>query len=323
MNAYDAINNPPKGDGTLPVLDFADAQAKAHNAGYQVGFADAVKAYEIGKPAAAQEAVAFRLLYKTHAGEWSTQGRPWADGKPDPKIVADAALPGSRWKIEYAYAAPVAAAPVDLTNWAAHYSINPAAVEALQSMLASVPAATVDGGQVTGWRNVNGMAVFTVASHSGITPDQEFVRYDDHLAAMASTPAAPGIDLREPMRKLYRAYVRLLESGRDRIVSLGGDCDPVDVMEANDIDLRAAREALDASPKGGSDAEVMQLRYQLNSLRQLLSGFDVAVHKNPLQPPCTYLEEVRLSHEFHPGCGHEVAAALRDALNQKSEGAKQ
>jgi hypothetical protein len=65
-----------------------------------------------------------------------------------------------------------------------------------------------------------------------------------------STPAAPGIDLREPMRNLYRAYVRLLESGMDRITSLGGDCDPVDVMEANDIDLRAAREALDASPKG-------------------------------------------------------------------------
>lgn len=39
------------------------------------------------------------------------------------------------------YAAPVAAALVDLTNWASHYSINPAAVEALQSMLASTPAA--------------------------------------------------------------------------------------------------------------------------------------------------------------------------------------
>ncbi|GEM_PF-6963977 len=77
------------------------------------------------------------------------------------------------------------------------------------------------------------------------------------------------------------------------------------------------------SPKGGSEAEVMQLRYQLNSLRQLLSGFDIAVQKNPLQPPCTYLEEVRLSHEFQPGCGHEVAAALRNALKLESEGAKQ
>ncbi|GEM_PF-4774841 len=63
------------------------------------------------QPAAAQEAVAFRLLYKTHGGEWSTQGRPWVDGKPDPQIVADAALPGSRWKIEYAYGGPAPAAP--------------------------------------------------------------------------------------------------------------------------------------------------------------------------------------------------------------------
>lgn len=47
------------------------------------------------------------------------------------------------------------------------------------------------------------MAVFTVATHSGITPAQEFVRYDDHLAALASTSAAPGIDPADPWRGLY------------------------------------------------------------------------------------------------------------------------
>lgn len=52
--------------------------------------------------------VAFRLFYKTHSGEWSAQGRPWVDGKPDPKLVADATVPASRWKIEYAFAAPPA-----------------------------------------------------------------------------------------------------------------------------------------------------------------------------------------------------------------------
>ena len=81
-----------------------------------------------------------------------------------------------------------------------------------------------------------------------------------HLARAvgADTPAdaKEATDLREPMRNLCRAYVRLLESGRDRIVSLGGDCDLVDVMEANDTDLRAAREALDASPKGDSHAPI-------------------------------------------------------------------
>ncbi|WP_313171405.1 dATP/dGTP pyrophosphohydrolase domain-containing protein [Stenotrophomonas sp.] len=63
------------------------------------------------------------------------------------------------------------------------------------AIAAPIAAAPVEGGQITGWRNVDGMAVFAVASHSGITPNQEFVRYDDHLNSLASTPAAPGIDL--------------------------------------------------------------------------------------------------------------------------------
>lgn len=43
------------------------------------------------------------------------------------------------------------------------------------------------------------------------------------------------------IKRLMMAYVRLLEVGRDRILDLGGDCDPVDVMEAGDPSLRAAR----------------------------------------------------------------------------------
>lgn len=46
------------------------------------------------------------------------------------------------------------------------------------------------------------------------------------------------------LRDLYKAYVRLLENGRDRIVALGGQCDPVDVMERGDPYLRAARDAI-------------------------------------------------------------------------------
>lgn len=76
---------------------------------------------------------------------------------------------------------------------------------------------------------------------------------EDSSAVHSATPAAPGIDLREPMRNLYRAYVRLLEAGRDRIIDLGGRCDSVQLMEESDTDLRAAREALDASPKGGDE----------------------------------------------------------------------
>ncbi|WP_224329019.1 MULTISPECIES: hypothetical protein [Stenotrophomonas] len=60
---------------------------------------------------------------------------------------------------------------------------------------------------------------------------------------------APAVDLGD-FKALYRAYVRLLESGRDRIRDLGGACDPVDVMEANDVDLQAARRVIDSKAVG-------------------------------------------------------------------------
>lgn len=64
-------------------------------------------------------------------------------------------------------------------------------------------------------------------------------------------PVAVAGDAVRALRDLRHAYVRLLESGRDRIMDLGGSCDPVDVMERGDIDLRkadAAIAALSAAP---------------------------------------------------------------------------
>jgi hypothetical protein len=58
--------------------------------------------------------------------------------------------------------------------------------------------------------------------------------------------------LRISLRNMIGAYVRLMENGRDRIIDLGGQCDPVDVMEAADPWLRASRAAL-AQEQGGSD----------------------------------------------------------------------
>lgn len=58
---------------------------------------------------------------------------------------------------------------------------------------------------------------------------------------------APNAKLVEALRELYRGYVRLLESGRDKIIELGGDCDPVDRMKASDPELRKARAALAAA----------------------------------------------------------------------------
>lgn len=48
----------------------------------------------------------------------------------------------------------------------------------------------------------------------------------------------------EELRALYRGYVGLLESSRDRIMEFGGDCDPVDRMEDGDPALIRARAAL-------------------------------------------------------------------------------
>lgn len=43
------------------------------------------------------------------------------------------------------------------------------------------------------------------------------------------------------LKNLSRAYVSLMEAGRDRIIMLGGDCDSVDRMEEGDPSLRSAR----------------------------------------------------------------------------------
>ena len=50
--------------------------------------------------------------------------------------------------------------------------------------------------------------------------------------------------LRDALNKMNRAYVNLIENARDRIIALGGDCDPVDMMERDDPNLRESKEAL-------------------------------------------------------------------------------
>lgn len=57
-------------------------------------------------------------------------------------------------------------------------------------------------------------------------------------------------DLLKELEKLYKAYVNLLRGGRDRIVSLGGDCDQVEEMVESDPSLRDTRLAF-AKAKGG------------------------------------------------------------------------
>lgn len=45
-------------------------------------------------------------------------------------------------------------------------------------------------------------------------------------------------------KEFKRGYVRLLEAGMDRIRDLGGECDSLDVMVANDIELIAIDKAI-------------------------------------------------------------------------------
>lgn len=75
----------------------------------------------------------------------------------------------------------------------------------------------------------------------------------DWYASATCTPKhqpAPDVaGLAEALESLIKGYVSLLEAGMDRITSLGGDCDPVPVMEQNDPWLRDARATLAAHYK--------------------------------------------------------------------------
>jgi hypothetical protein len=79
---------------------------------------------------------------------------------------------------------------------------------------------------------------------------------EDGIAYLKAAAAEP---LSDALRALIRAYVNLLENGRDRIRMLGGECDDVPTMERSDPHLRAARAALSthAAParNGGETGE--------------------------------------------------------------------
>jgi len=84
---------------------------------------------------------------------------------------------------------------------------------------------------------------------------KDFVKSSTAPATIAALAAAiADMESKEKlvyaMKNLDRAYVSLLEAGRDRIISLGGDCDAVSKMEASSPELRAARESISAAMKG-------------------------------------------------------------------------
>jgi hypothetical protein len=89
--------------------------------------------------------------------------------------------------------------------------------------------------------------VAVASAHSLLSPDEAVANAAYIVKACNTFP-----DLVKALEKLSLAYVNLLEIGRDRIIALGGSCDPVDVMETGDPSLRDVREVL-GRVKGAPD----------------------------------------------------------------------
>lgn len=71
------------------------------------------------------------------------------------------------------------------------------------------------------------------------------------LANRYNTVIAQRDELLQGLKNLKRAYVNLLEAGRNRILDMGGQCDDVPTMEASDPYLRDASAAI-AKATGGA-----------------------------------------------------------------------
>lgn len=83
----------------------------------------------------------------------------------------------------------------------------------------------------------------TAFKHRSSVPDAlAEIDRETLLANAYLIAAAP--ELLTALKDLRRAYINLLESGRDRIIAIGGTCDPVDVMEANDPWLREVTQVI-------------------------------------------------------------------------------
>lgn len=49
-----------------------------------------------------------------------------------------------------------------------------------------------EGGRINGWRMYDGIRVYSASAHASIVDDQQFVRYDDYLAALSAQPSPGG-----------------------------------------------------------------------------------------------------------------------------------
>lgn len=205
--------------------DMSTAAASAHRNGYQAGYADAVKAVEVGKPAAAQEAVAvIGSCFSLH----------WIGTGPVAAIIEAHGLKVG----DNLYAAPVAAAPVD--GWDAQaYSQMARELETWKQR-----ALTAEGDFN---RLHNAMNAEDGPTHMG--------------EPVLSTPAAPGIDL--ALRDLVETC-NALQDEAEECDDGEGLAYSISYSQWNEFltKLDAAQQVIDASPKGGSTDAKDAARYR-------------------------------------------------------------
>jgi len=80
--------------------------------------------------------------------------------------------------------------------------------------------------------------------------------------------------LLDALKYLQRHYVGLLEHGRDRIIQLGGACDPVDVMERGDPHLRQVREVIASVEATPDETFEHPYRKELDAIQDLDDDWD-------------------------------------------------
>ncbi|HGM4887656.1 TPA: hypothetical protein ACKPX2_000640 [Stenotrophomonas maltophilia] len=51
-----------------------------------------------------------------------------------------------------------------------------------------------EGGRINGWRVIDGIRVYSAYAHASILDDQQYVRYEDYLAALSAQPSPGGQD---------------------------------------------------------------------------------------------------------------------------------
>lgn len=120
----------------------------------------------------------------------------------------------------------------------------------------------------------------------------------------------PSNELLRTLKYLVRHYVGILEHGRNRILDLGGQCDPVDVMERSDPHLRIVREII-AKHEAASSHDPFDDPFQDRVHKWMQATFDAETVANKSERNHRFLEE-SLELVQSLGCTQSEAHMLVD-----------